>query len=494
VTAPASLHRSLHNRFSLQHLPGLFESPLRWYLALLLIGAVASIGVGNPIGKFQIQRLVEVGLALGLLAWCYRPQAASWLGRPIGSGWYGLGLLGCAVVTGVASALGPIPWISMGFLGLVLLQFGLMPLLVEAWRQRKDESFRLLALLAVALVGIDVGLWLVMRAFELQPYVWLRRLAPGGRELLEAPYLYLNSRWANQISVLLLWTFIPLLEQLQQGLIQVRRRFWWGICWAVPLLCCTQFVLSRGDGAFLATWLGLVALWWQWRRCSAPQRSLWGTALRMVLVSMALALGLSMLLDAGSFLQDFSSRNAQEFTVGSQTSGIRLSTWLLYLRNIWLSPLWGQGIQAIPGGASLCGPHNIWVALLYWCGLAGTGFALLLTTGFVPWGKAQWQQASPMALPFLVSLFIYQLVDDIWLRPLSLALLLVLLPSLLPAGGLSLPAPPLVQRFTLSFERYRLLALVGVLLIVLSVVLPGGIGRGPSDLVSLPNQLCLLFF
>ena len=477
----------------------MFESPLRWYVALLLIGTVASIGIGNPIGKFQIHRLVEVGLALGMLAWCYRPQAAAWLGRPIGSGWYGVGLLGFAVVTGVASALGPIPYISMGFLGLVLLQFGLMPLLVEAWRQRTDEGFRLLALLAVALVGIDVGLWLVMRAFELQPYVWLRRLAPGGRELLEVPYLYLNSRWANQISVLLLWTFIPLLEQLQQGLIRCQRRFWWGICWAVPVLCCAQFVLSRGDGAFLATWLALAALWWQWLRGSAPQRSLWGTALRMGLVAMALAVGFSMLLDAGSFMQDFASRNTQEFTIGTQTSGtqasgVRLATWILYLRKTWLSPVWGQGIQAIPWGSSLCGPHNIWVALLYWCGLAGTGCALLLTTGFVPWAKSQWKQASSMALPFLVSLFFYQLVDDIWLRPLSLALLLVLLPSLLPAAVLTLPAPPQVQRFTLSFERYRLLALIGVLLIVLSVVLPGGVRLGPSDLVSMPNQVCLLFF
>lgn len=472
----------------------MFESPLRWYLALLLLGAVASIGVGNPIGKFQIQRFVEVGLALGMLAWCYRPKAASWLGRPLGSGWYGLGLLGFALVTVVASVLGPIPWISIGFLGLVLLQFGLMPLLVEAWRQRTDESFRLLALLAVALVGIDVGLWVVMRAFELQPYVWLRRLAPGGRVLLESPYLHLNSRWANQVSLLLLWTFIPLLQQLQQGLIRCQRMFWWGICWAVPVLCCTQVVLSRGDGAFLAAWLGLAALWWQWRRSSAPERPLWGSALRMVLVAMAVAVSFSLLLDQGGFLLDLIGRNTQEFTAGSQTSGWRLATWLLYLRNTWISPLWGQGIQAIPLGSGLCGPHNIWVALLYWCGLAGTGFALLLTTGFVPLGQAQWRQASPMALPLLVSLFFYQLVDDIWLRPLSLALLLVLLPCLLPAGSLALPAPPLVQRFTLSFERYRLLALVGVLLILLSVVLPGGIGLGPSDLLSLPNQLCLLFF
>lgn len=96
----------------------MFESPLRWYLALLLIGAVASIGVGNPIGKFQIQRLVEVGLALGMLAWCYRPQAASWLGRPIGSGWYGLGLLGFGgwrlLVVHWDRSLG-FPWVSLAW-------------------------------------------------------------------------------------------------------------------------------------------------------------------------------------------------------------------------------------------------------------------------------------------------------------------------------------------------------------------------------------------
>ena len=433
-----------------------------------------------------------------MLAWCYRPEASDWLGRPLGSGWYGLGLLGFAGVTVVASVLGPIPWISLGFLGLVLLQFGLLPLLKEAWRQKHDEGFRMLALLAVALVGLDVALWLVMRVFEFPPYAWVRRFDVGGRVLFETPYLFQNSRWANQISLLLLWTFIPLLQQLRQGLILQRRRFWWGICGAVPVLCCTQIVLTRGDGAFLSTLFGVGALFWQWRRSKGSDQHVLARALVLILLSLVAAIGFSLVLDSGDFLRQFAGRNAEELATRSVDEGRRLGTWILYLKSSISSPLWGRGIQAIPWGSALCGPHNIWLALLYWCGLAGTGFALLLMVAFVPFGGGARRRADLMTMPFLVSLFFYQLVDDIWLRSLSLALLLVILPGLLPedgpSGGVLPPGPVWIQTFRLPFERYRLLALLGVLLIALSVVVPGGVGWGPQESVRTLKQGCMLFF
>jgi hypothetical protein len=39
-----------------------------------------------------------------------------------------------------------------------------------------------------------------------------------------------------------------------------------------------------------------------------------------------------------------------------------------------------------------------------------------------------------------------------------------------------------------------LLALIGVLLILLSAVVPGGVGWGHQEAVSLPREICLLFF
>ena len=467
--------------------------PLRWYPVVLLAGVGVSLAAGSPLQKFQQQRWVEILLAVAVLAWCYRPAAARLLGRPLLSGWYGLGLIGFGGVALVGSALGPIPWISLGFVGVVLLQFGLLPLLVDGWRERRDEGIRLLALLAVALVGMDVGLWLVMHGFDLQPYAWMRRLSPSGQLEMETPYLFLNARWANQVSLLLLWTFIPLLQQLQQGVIRRQRRFWWFVCWAVPLLCCTQVVLSEGDGALIAILLALVGLLVQRRNVRAVQ---------ILACCLAAAFALSLLLNEGTLLLQFGQRAGTELqqSLTAPPNGATLPTvyrlpyWLLYLRHVADAPLFGHGIPVIQAGSPVCTPHNIWVALLYWTGLAGTGFALLLTTGFVPWSRQQWRQASPMAMPLLVSLFVYQLVDDIWLRPLSLALLLVLLASLLPADAPPLPEPAMVRRFTLCFEQYRLLALLGVLLLCLSVAMPGGAGLGPSDLVSLPGQMCLLLF
>ena len=68
--------------------------PLRWYPVVLLAGVGVSLAAGSPLQKFQQQRWVEILLAVAVLAWCYRPAAARLLGRPLLSGWYGLGLIG----------------------------------------------------------------------------------------------------------------------------------------------------------------------------------------------------------------------------------------------------------------------------------------------------------------------------------------------------------------------------------------------------------------
>jgi hypothetical protein len=355
----------------------------------------------------------------------------------------------------------------------------------------------LLALFAVAVVGMDVGIALAAKLNGLQPYT-LVRLSQPGNSVFSLPYLSINPRWANQLAVLLLWTFLPLLQQLQSGTIRRWRGFWWPICVAVPLLCLLQIGLSQGDGAFLATALGTVMVGWQAWRGGGELRRLFGTALLMLLAAALLAALGTLLAGGASFFTDLVQRNSNELVEGSRDSAMRLVNWLIYARELLASPLWGVGIQAVPPGSGLCGPHNLPLSLLYWLGILGTGCAVLLASGFVP---KRWSgfRHNAMAAPLLTTLFVYQLVDDIWLRPLSLALLLVMLPSLLPDGALDgWPVParlaPVLTRFALAPVRYRLIALTGVLLILVSAVVPGGVGFEASPLVSTPGKSCLLFF
>ncbi|MGL6133771.1 MAG: hypothetical protein ACRC1L_06255, partial [Prochlorococcaceae cyanobacterium] len=72
-------------------------NPLRWYLAAVLLGMVLNLAVGDQVLKFHYSRLVQLLPALGLLAWCFRPQPPAFFREPVISGWYGLGLVGFAV-------------------------------------------------------------------------------------------------------------------------------------------------------------------------------------------------------------------------------------------------------------------------------------------------------------------------------------------------------------------------------------------------------------
>jgi hypothetical protein len=468
-------------------------NPLRWYLAALLLGLLLSLLGGYPLLKFQGQRLAELLPALGLLGWCYRRQPAAFFSQPVLSGWYGLGLVGFGAAALASALLGTIPWISLGFLGLVLLQFGLLPLLQPAWQRHGADTVRLLALFAVAALGMDVGIWLLARGFDLTPYAWVLRLQPGGG-MAEAPYLYMNSRWANQLTVLLIWSFVPLLQQLQSGLIARQRRFWWAICGAVPLLGVSQIVLNQGDGALLAVVVGGAGLALAGWRSRAERRRLCWTATALLLGAGGLAALLSAALNAGDFFTEFAQRGAEQLAPAAPTAQKRIVLWPAYARAVLASPWLGAGIPAIAPASPECSPHNLWLALLHWTGLLGTAAALALATAFVP---RQWQGrgVSVMALPLLLGLFVYQLVDDIWLRPLALALLLVLLPGLKLVEGQQQQAPQgWLRRFAFPASTYRLLAVVGVLLITVSTVVPGGVGFAPSPLVTMPKAACLLFF
>jgi hypothetical protein len=201
--------------------------------------------------------------------------------------------------------------------------------------------------------------------------------------------------------------------------------------------------------------------------------------------------------DGGQFFGLLVDRNAAEFTPAAPETDKRLVLWSAYARSVLAHPWLGQGIAAIPPGSPACTPHNLWLALLQGTGLIGSVAAALLATAFVPRRVQHLRQMAPFALPLLAALFVYQLVDDLWLRPLSLAVLLLVLPGLSAAKA----AEPLgrdpawLSRWALSLKSWRLLALVGLLLITISAVHPSGVGFGPSPLVQASARgACLLLF
>ena len=237
-----------------------------------------------------------------------------------------------------------------------------------------------------------------------------------------------------------------------------------------------------------------MGLMWMALRPS-PQQPLYRMAVLLLLGGTLVAALLAQVLDGGQFLGEVVERNLEQVAPAAAGGDRRIVHWPAYLQAWLQSPLVGVGIPAVPAPFRICSPHNIWLSLLYWSGLLGTAFGLLLSAGFVP---RRWRGSGVqlMALPLLASLFVYQLVDDIWIRPQALALLLVLLPALTAESPQAKPAGGILKTFAFPGSTYRLLALVGVLLIVVSVVVPEGVGWGPSPLVRMAqrNAICLLFF
>lgn len=472
-------------------------NPLRWYLLALLSGFVLSLFVDDPYEKFQLQRIAQLIPALGILAWSYRGQASYSLLRPAASAVYGLGLIAFFVVSLVAGSLGPIPWISLGFMGLVLFQFSLFPLLRPAWSKHGSDSVRVLALFAIAILGIDATLLIVSSMAGFKPYALNVRFLDGGG--VDAfPYLFLNSRWANQASLLLVWSFMPLLFQLYFRRICTRQVFWWAVCLLIPVLAMAQIVLSGGRGAILTVLVVILSVFlWACRLDGGRQRFLFLSGLVLSL-SLVAAFGLSILLDNGNVLAEAVSRSAREFAPAVEGQSKRTVLWQAFALGAWRDGLSGQGVPFVAPGAPSCTPHNLWLSLLYWTGLLGVLFAPLLAVDFVP-KRFAFSGLQVVALPILVTLLIYPMVDDLWVRVMPLALLLIILPGLKPLK-ISSRVPVgsrrwlWLQSFAFPAVVYRSMALLGVLLVCISLLHPQGIGDGPSSLVSIPGRTCMLFF
>ena len=470
-----------------------YSLPLRWFFGILYFGLVLISFIIDPVQKYHAQRLLELGLGIAILLWSSR---ACWdhirENRPL-VGWpYGFGLLGLFLVSLIGASLGSIPWVSLGFSGVLLLELALMPLVALAWHEHRADALRVLALFSFCLIGTDLGFWVIARIHGWAPYLAVWHFSPVTSLAFSPPYLFHNPRWANQLTVLLLWSYLPLLHQLLSLQIRRYQLFWWSICLGVPSFCWIQIVLSNGDGAFISSLMATLVAAFVWFRSVGYQRFLWGRALSIALVALFFALLCSALLDSTGLLADFVARNAAEFNGVSPQSDRRLISWPLYLAASLRSPLWGTGIQVVPFGSSVCGPHNIWISLLYWTGFLGVFFSLFFFRAFS-------LSSSPFGLPMGVALFFYQLVDDVWLRPVSLSVLLLLLSLFMPLESDRIPHNALrygwLHSFGMNLFRVRSLALCGLALILISVLQPGGVGLGPSPLVSRGSgSLCLLLF
>ena len=469
-----------------------WNNPLRWYLAGLLIGMLLSLLWGDIPNKWQAQRLAELLPAIGLLAWCITHKSETSSREQIATGLYGLGFLGFAVVSIWSAFFGEIFLISMSYVGLVLLQFGLLPLLKPVWRDHRDDTLRLFAVFALAILGIDVGFLIIARFWNLNPYALTRFWQPIGERWLvwDNLYLFINSRWANQLAVLLIWSYIPVLDQLKRGIISTYRWFWWVTCAVVPILGIAQIVVTRGDGAFIAVVCGVTALAlmaWCGNSSTKPIYSisfLWLSACLIVMLLLSLMMGYA------DFSVSFLTRNLAEFSPDHRHD--RLLLWLSYGREALTSFPFGNGIPAVPIGSPICTPHNLWFGLAYWSGLLSIPFAMMLASGFIP--SHLNSRFNPISLPLLTSLFVYGLVDDIWHRPLALAVLLIMLPSLdCDVLQKTNCKNSLLGFFVLPAFSYRLFALIGVTLIVFSTLIPGGTELGQSFKVAAPDiGSCLL--
>lgn len=476
-------------------------SILRLYIAVLFFGLVLSSFTEAASQKFQQHRLLEIGLWLLVLGWSY---VASRRGeRPAAMGklyWIGLSTFSAAALIG--GFRGATPWISLAFTGSALVQFSLVPWLVPQWQRYGEDAVRMLALLATCLVGMDVGLWIITHLNGFPPYHFIAtQQANGEPQGLGIPYLTINSRWANQISVLLLFSYVPLMHQLYRGVIAGNQGFWQVVTWSTPTICWSQILLTQGDGGFIAGLAGTTWLIWNAASKRNANVKFWRRSVTASVVGLGVGIALSAWLDSAGALGSAAQRNVAELDA---TGGVRLSHWIFYLSQSLQSPLWGHGIYTVPPGSGICTPHNLWISLAYWTGGTGIAGAIGIAASFRTIKTNQKQGTAipedpdyKTLTPTLAGLFIYQLVDDIWLRAGSLALMLLLLGEIYSSDHRQSHRERANTRNTA-----RTMALAGLLMIAISIHQPHGVGVGNRLLIpeqptttnlAREDNICLLF-
>ena len=321
-----------------------------------------------------------------------------------------------------------------------------LPILALSWRRHPWASALSLAVVACCLFGLEtlhiLGSWVSGDTpYRMPNWNWIR------------PYLFYNSRDANQFHILLLWSGLPCLVA---GLRYTHKRLQpllFGAGLLIPALGLFLILASQGDGALVALLAGSLTSWIVLRRDHARALAWFALALGLGAV---LFLILNLTLGQGDLFGDLVSRNANEF----DPSRGRLRSWLAHGTSMLNNQLWlGAGYRAIPTGSGLCAPHNIVVSLAYSLGLPGLGLAALWVSSM------RWSQRNA-AIPLqalapgvFTALLVYQLVDEIWGFAPSLVLLSILLAMACPIESGVVATPTSVWPFQ------RGMALLGLALI-----------------------------
>lgn len=361
------------------------------------------------------------------------------------------------------------------------LLFGLLPpiffilatLSSESWRNYPEATCLSLAYLAIAILAFDTILSVVDSIQGVNPY---RMVWPNEAR----PYIFYNSRDANQFHLLMMWSGLPCLWlAFNKTTSSFKSLSLAATGIAIPAMSLFLILNSQGDGALLATLIGyftsLSMLRGPWRR---------------ILAVFALGLGIGAVafvifhaFTSGDLFGDVLTRNASEF---SAYPGGRMHTWSKHLESIWRNGLWhGAGYRAIPTGSKQCDPHNLLIGIGYWLGIPG----LLLLGSWITtlnWKLGNHPACVQALLPGTFgSLAVYQLVDAIWGFPPTFVLLCVIF-------GIVCPLVEASERgWKPAVVLSRKLALLGITLVTLFFVLaqqPGFNSYHPA------RRSCLMAF
>lgn len=321
-----------------------------------------------------------------------------------------------------------------------------IPLLAGSWQLHPWGSALSLAAATICIFSLDslhiISSWLTNDIPYRMPTTNFIR-----------PYLFYNSRDANQFQTLLIWSSLPCLikglDAPQRWL--NRSLFCAGLL--IPAQGMFLILASRGDGALFALFTGSLMSWLLLRREHSQILAWFAFALGL---GAATFLIMNLNIGPGDLFGDVVTRNLNEF----KPSSGRLRSWIAHIHSMMSNQLWlGAGYRAIPHESGVCGPHNILISLSYFLGVPGLALTGLWVSS-MRWSTSGAAHPIRVLAPGLFSaLLVYQMVDEIWGFAPSFVLLGIALAMAYPMETTS------INQTSSTFKLERSVSLGGLALI-----------------------------